>query len=443
VDSAAREALAERVLGFSSADDTEIAIYDEDNRLTRFTRNAIHQNIAAQDTTVRIRTVLGGQTGVIATNDLSDAALRASVEKAIAIARLAPPDPGYPGMPKGAPTTPPPNAFDPATADASAETRAKLAAQIFASAEKHDFWAAGYVTTSRSGITILNSSGTRASFDGTDAGINVKQNAADSTGFAEMHATSVAALDGAAVGTVAAEKALHSAHPKAVEPGAWTVILEPPAFGELLSYLTHHFSAESYDEGSSFLSGGLDRRYVGEGVTMSDDYMHPLAPGMPFDYEGNPTQRLKLLEAGIAKNIVTDTYWAAKLKRPDTGHALPAPNSWGPSARHIVVAPGAKTKAHLIAETERGLLISRFWYIRPVDDRLTIVTGMTRDGTFLIEDGKITGGVRNMRFNESILAALNNAEFSSEQARTTGYSYSTVVPAIKITGFRFTSLTDF
>jgi predicted Zn-dependent protease len=108
-----------------------------------------------------------------------------------------------------------------------------------------------------------------------------------------------------------------------------------------------------------------------------------------------------------------------------------------------VVAPGSKTKAQLIAETERGLLISRFWYIRPVDDRLTIVTGMTRDGTFLIEGGKITGGVRNMRFNESILASLNGAEFSSEQARTTGYSYSAVVPATRMADFRFTSLTDF
>ena len=299
------------------------------------------------------------------------------------------------------------------------------------------------MTTSHSGITIVNSKGTHASFDGSDAGINVKQVAIDSTGFAEMHATDIAAIDGTAVGTVAAEKAFHSRHPKSVEPGPWTVILEPPAFGELLSYIVHHFSAETYDEGSSFLSGGLGEKYVGENVTLSDDYAQKLAPGMPFDYEGNPTQRLPLLENGVAKNIVTDAYWAKKLQRPNTGHGLPAPNSWGPHASHIVVSPGTKSKAQMISETERGLLISRFWYIRPISDRLTIVTGMTRDGTFLIEKGKIVGGVRNMRFNESLFAALSRAEFSAEQSRTTGYSYSLTVPSIKIDSFRFTSLADF
>ncbi len=444
MDSAARQALAERVLGFSNADETEVSVNFDDTRLTRFTRNAIHQNIATQDVTVRIRAIVGGRTGVIETNDLRESSLKVAVEKATAIARLAPPDPDFPGLVKAdSVAAPPPHAFDERTANASAERRASIAAEVFATAERHDFWAAGYVTTSHSGITILNSRGTDASFDGTNAGINVKQVAPDSTGFAEMHSTSIASIDGTTVGTVAADKALLSRHPKAVEPGSWTVILEPPAFGELLSYLLHHFSAETYDEGSSFLSPGLDKPYVGDGVTISDDYAHPLSPGMPFDFEGQPTRRLALLERGVAKNIVTDAYWAAKLRRPNTGHGLPAPNSWGPQASHVVVAAGSKSKAQLISETERGLLISRFWYIRPVDDRLTIMTGMTRDGTFLIEGGKITGGVRNMRFNESILNALSRAEFSSEPFRTTGYSYSIIAPTIRIHDFQFTSLTEF
>ncbi len=443
MDSAARQVLAERVLGFSTADETEVSIYFDDHRLTRFTRNAIHQNIATQDVTVRIRTIIGGRTGVISTNDLREASLKVSVEKAITIARLAPVDPDFPGLSKAPTVAAPPHAFDERTARASAERRANIAAEVFATAERHHFWAAGYVTTSHSGVTIVNSKGTHATFDGTDAGINVKQVATDSTGFAEMHATDVASIDGTAVGTVAAEKALHSRHPKAVEPGLWTVILEPPAFGELLSYLIHHFSAETYDEGSSFLSDGLDKSYVGSNITLTDDYAHPLSPGMPFDYEGHPTQRLTLIDRGIAKSIVTDSYWAKKLGRANTGHGLPAPNSWGPQARHVVVASGAKSRDQLIAETERGLLVSRFWYIRPVDDRLTIVTGMTRDGTFLIEHGKVVGGVRNMRFNVSILAALNHADPSLHESRTTGYSYSIAVPSIKMEDFRFTSGTDF
>jgi predicted Zn-dependent protease len=443
VDSIDRQALAELVLGFSKADETEVSVYFEDNRLTRFTRNAIHQNIATQDVVVRIRAIVGGATGVIDTNDLRESSLKGAMERAVEIARLAPADPDFPGLVQASSIAAPPDAFDEDTANASAEQRAKIAADVFATAEKHDFWAAGYVTTSHSGVSILNSRGTHASFDGTNAGMNVKQVGPDSTGFAEKHSTSVAALDGNAVGTVAAEKALHSRHPKAVEPGSWTVILEPPAFGELLSYLIHHFSAETYDEGSSFLSGGLDEKYVGESVTLSDDYAHPLAPGMPFDYEGQPTQRLTLLDRGVAKHLVTDIYWAKKLKLANTGHGLPAPNSWGPQARHVVVASGSKSREQLIAETERGLLISRFWYIRPVDDRLTIMTGMTRDGTFLIENGEVVSGVRNMRFNESILTALSQADFSSDQSRTSGYSYSTVAPTVRLAAFQFSSLTNF
>jgi predicted Zn-dependent protease len=329
------------------------------------------------------------------------------------------------------------------TANASPELRAQMCDAIFKSAEDNGYWCAGFATTSTSGVTILNSSGANASFDGTDSGINVKMNARDSTGFAEGYDNDVTRLDAHAIGATSAEKAKASANPRGVEPGDWTVILEPAAFGELFAYLTHHFSAQSYDEGSSFLSDGLDKTYLGENVTIGDDYAHPLNPGMPFDYEGHPTQRLPLIENGVAKNIVTDSYWANKLRRENTGHALPAPNAYGPQAGHIVVSPGSKPLAELISETKRGLLITRFWYIRTVDQKKAIVTGMTRDGTFLIENGRIMGGVRNMRFNQSIIEALRQCEFANALHRTGGYSYSIVVPAAKLEGFRFSSGTEF
>ena len=164
---------------------------------------------------------------------------------------------------------------------------------------------------------------------------------------------------------------------------------------------------------------------------------------MPFDFEAQPTQRLTLIANGVAKNIVTDSYWAHKLNRPNTGHALPAPNAYGPQASHLVVSPGSKPVNELIAETKRGLLITRLWYVRTVDQKKAIVTGMTRDGTFLIEDGEVAGGVRNMRFNHSIIEALRNCEFGNALYRTGSYSYSVVVPAIKIEGFKFSSGTDF
>jgi predicted Zn-dependent protease len=299
------------------------------------------------------------------------------------------------------------------------------------------------VATSRSGITVANSQGVLASFDSTDAGCNAKFNAADSTGYAERLSHDVGEIDGGAIGAVAAEKARRSASPRAVDPGAWTVILEPAAFGELLAYITGHFSAQAYDEGSSFFSGDLGRRFAGENFTLVDEFAHPLHRGMPFDYEGTPTKRVVLADRGAASGIVTDTTWAAKLGWENTGHALPAPNAWGPHPRNVVVEAGTKSLEELIAQTKRGLLVSRFWYIRPVDQRKTIVTGMTRDGTFLIEDGALSGGVRNMRFNQSIVEALAHAEFSDAPVRTGGYSYSIVVPAAKIEGFTFTSSTDF
>jgi predicted Zn-dependent protease len=281
------------------------------------------------------------------------------------------------------------------------------------------------------------------SFDNTDAGINVKANGSDASGFAERYSCDVAALDARERAAVAAEKASRSAHPIAVEPGRWTVILEPPAFGELLEYLAEHFSAQAFHEGSSFLSDGLGRPYVGENVTVWDDYAHPLNVGMPFDFEGTPTVRLPLIDRGVGVGIVTDARWAAALERANTGHALPAPNAEGPQARHLVLEPGTASLDELIADTERGLLVSRFWYVRAVDRRATIVTGMTRDGTFLIERGKIVAGVRNLRFNQSILESLRTAEFSRDCARTGGYSYSSVVPAARIRNFTFTSVTEF
>jgi predicted Zn-dependent protease len=443
VDSAQRELLAERVLALSNADQTEVMVWSGRNELTRFTHNGVHQNVAESNTAVKVRAIVGKRTGVATTNILDDAELRAVTARAIEMAKLAPQDSELPDLPRGGPTETPEGAYSLETAQASPEIRARMCDDLFRVAEDRDYWCAGYVTTSDGGITIVNSNGARASFDGTDAGLNVKMNAPDSTGFAEGYDNDISRIEARAIGMASADKAARSARPQTVEPGEWTVILEPAAFGELFSYLSDHFSAQSFDEGSSFLSDGLDRQYLGENVGIWDDYAHPLNPGMPFDYEGQPTQRVALVENGIAKSILTDSYWAHKLNRANTGHALPAPNAYGPQASHLVIAPGTKPVAELIAETKRGLLISRFWYIRTVDQKKAIVTGMTRDGTFLVENGQITGGVRNMRFNQSIIDALRNCEFANALHRTGGYSYSLVVPAVKIQGFRFSSGTDF
>jgi predicted Zn-dependent protease len=299
------------------------------------------------------------------------------------------------------------------------------------------------VTTAARGLTIATTAGADASFDATECGANVKMTAGDSTGFAERYGTDARDLDGDEIGGRAARKALESADPVAVEPGAWTVILEPAAFGELAWFLAPHFSAQSYDEGSSFLSGRLGERVMGANVTIRDDYAHPLHPDQPFDWEGTPKQRVAPIEGGVARTLVTDGTWARRLGRANTGHALPAPNPDGPYPLDLVVDPGTESVAALIAGTKRGLLITRLWYVRVVDQRKTILTGMTRDGTFLIENGKLAGGVRNLRFNQSLVDALGTCTLADEPVRTGGYAYSIVVPAVKFDTFTFASTTDY
>ena len=438
-----RAELARRVLALAATDGCETTVTSGATGMTRFTQNAIHQNIASSDTTVRVRTIVGGRTGVAITNDLGDASLARAVARANEIAALAPCDDAAALLSLSSPEPAPAGAFVAATAETAPAARAATAAAIFREAEAASLWAAGYVTTAHSGITIANGAGTLVSYDGTTCGLNVKANGRDATGFAEYYGTDATLLDGASAGERAASKARAGAKPQAVDPGPWTVILEPAAIGELLSYLTDHFSAQAYDEGSSFLCDGLGRSYVGENVDMRDDCAHPLLLGMPFDYEGHPRTRVPLFEAGVAHELVTDARYAAKLGTRNTGHGLPQPDAAGPQPLHVVVAGGEKSIEELIAETKRGLLVSRFWYIRPVDARKTIVTGMTRDGTFLIENGRIVRGVRNMRFNQSILESLRSCEFARDAARTGGYGYDMVVPPVKIASFRFTSGTDF
>ena len=444
MDKAEREKLARATLARSNADQTEIRLSSSDIALTRFSKGISNQNVAGTDQSITVRAIVEGRTGVATTNRFDDASLDAVVQQAIEMASFAPPNPMQPKLPaeSGIPHAPA-GAYVDATAKADPFQRGDIAGDIMTQADDAGYWGSGYVSTSSHGITIANTSGAIASFDGTDAATNVKIVAEDSSGFAERYSNDSGDIDGKAIGHRAVEKARASAQPRAVDPGDWTVILEPAAFGELLQYLASHFSAQSFDEGSSFFAGKLGEKFFSDAVTIEDDYSNEHAPGMSFDYEAHPKERVLLVDRGVVKNFVTDSYYAKKLDRENTGHALPAPNASGPQALNIVVQAGSQSTDDLIAETSRGLLVTRFWYIRTVDQKQAIVTGMTRDGTFLIENGRITGGVRNMRFNQSIVEALARAKFSNDQHRTGGYSYSLVVPTAKIDGFRFTSTTEF
>ena len=440
-DRAAADAALDAALRESDADETEAIVMAQDYALSRITKNIIHENLIERNRTLSVRAVVGKRIGVATSNELDPAGIRAVARRACEIARLSPADDEFPGLPASAPATNPMTfAYDEATAATTADERAAAVAKIVTVMRANDLTAAGYVSTSSGSVAIANTKGIRQFFRSTDSAINIKAMGDDSSGYAEGYARRYGDLDASALAQTAAQKAVAGKSPGSVDPGEYTVILEAPAFREFIGYLSWTgFGAMPFAEGASFMSGHIGERVMGENVSFTDDFAHPLGDGMPFDFEGVTRTPVALIEKGIARDVVYDSYYAAKLKHANTGHALPAPNTYGPLPLNIVVSPGAKSTAQMIAETKRGLLVSRTWYIRLVDKLQTIITGMTRDGFFLIEDGRISRGLRNMRFNESIVGALGRCELGKDLVRSENH----VVPACKIEGFHFSSGTTF
>jgi PmbA protein len=440
-DRAALEAVLENALAASKADETEALAFASESALTRYTHNYIHENMVERNWQLSVRAVVGKRIGVAGTNRLDAENISETVERAVEMARLAPEDPDFPGLPSdNGPCQEAPSPYDEATARLAPDGRGHAVGQIVSVMRDRGLYAAGYVATRADAVAIANSKGVRRYFQGTDSAINIKAIGDSSSGYAEGYSRRFADLSPAALAERAARKAIESQSPGALEPGEYTVILEPSAFREFLIYLSWiGFGAQPFEQGSSFMSGRLGQKIAGDNVTFRDEFAHPLGAGIPFDFEGTPRQQVTLVDAGIAKDVVYDSYYAAKLHHVNTGHALPAPNADGPMPLNIVVPAGTRSLAELIRGVDRGVLITRTWYIRLVDQKQTIITGMTRDGLFRIERGEITHGLKNMRFNESILGALDRCELSSELVR----SESHVLPAAKIDGFHFTSGTEF
>ncbi|HEY5093575.1 MAG TPA: TldD/PmbA family protein [Candidatus Eremiobacteraceae bacterium] len=440
-DRAAADAVLDIALEESKADETEVILTSQNLALSRITHNVIHENLIERDRSINIRVVVQNRVGVASTNELDREGIRTAVARAIEIARVSPADEEFPGLPSSGPATHAMEwAYDEQTAALTPAARAAAVADIVKVMVGHKLTAAGYVSTSSGSVAIANTKGIKQFFRSTDSAINIKAMGDDSSGYAEGYSRRFSDLNAARLGETAASRAAAGRNPGSVEPGEYTVILEPPAFREYLGYLSWTgFGAMPFSEGSSFMTGRIGDRLMGDNITIGDDFAHPSGAGMPFDFEGVARQPVTLIDKGVASGVVYDSYYAAKLKHANTGHALPAPNTFGPLPLNIVLTPGTKSADDLIRETKRGLLVCRTWYIRLVDKLQTIITGMTRDGFFLIEDGQIVRGLRNMRFNESIVGALGRCELAKDLVR----SESHVLPACRIEGFRFSSGTTF
>ena len=436
------EALAKRALAMATADETRVTINSGSRGNTRFAVNQISTAGDNYDATVSVRSTFGRRTGVVNTNKLDDTSLRGAIELSERLAKLSPEDPE--GMPELEPQTYVAAAgWSDSTASLDPSARANAARAITEPARGAGLISTGYLETRAGATAIANSKGLFAYSRQTALSLTTTVRTQDGTGSGWAGATShdFALLNPGELGARAIDKARRSMNPVAVEPGRYTVILEPTAVGNLVQFITNAMSARNADEGRSFFSkagGGnkIGMKVVDERVTITSDPLDPETYGNTFSGDGQPIAKTTWIENGVVKNLAYDRFWAQKQGR------TPLPN-----AGTVRMSGGTATTDEMIASTDRGILVTRFWYIRPVDPRTILYTGLTRDGTFLIERGRITRAVKNLRFNESPIFMLNNLEAMGRPVRVSaseagGPGLAIVVPPIKVRDFNFTSLSD-
>jgi predicted Zn-dependent protease len=328
--------------------------------------------------------------------------------------------------------------------------------KIVGQAEQHKLTTAGVFSTGESSEGLFNSRGLSRWHTQTSAEISITMLAEDSSGWQKANSSDVANLDPLTLANTAAKKAIESAHPREVPAGKYTVILEPAAVLDIVGFMFSDYSGMAVLDQRSFLTGRIGMKLFGDNVTIWDDVWQPLQSGSPFDGEGVRRQKVELVENGIVKRLVYARATAERMKRSKhedqvglvaaTGHGFPLPNEVGEMPLNIVFATPSDPQSveEMIAATERGILVTRLWYIREVDPYEKIVTGMTRDGTFYVQNGRVQYGVRNFRFNQSLIAMLSNVEAMSVPERASGEeSFDMVVPAMKVREFNFTEVTKF
>ena len=438
--------LAEQALRHAEAEGStqaEVLVMATESRLTRFANSEIHQNVAETNASVGLRFIDGRRVGCASTNRIDDAALRRLAENAGRIARLQPELPEAVSLPEPAQQHYVAGTASSATGGATPEYRAEAARAVIAAADAAGVLAYGSFTTDLDRLAVANSHGLRAEEERTIAHlITVAMGADGEAGYAESAAVDCTHIDPAALGREAADKARAARNPVALSPGDYPVVLESYAVVDLLDMLGYlGFSALAVQEQRSFYEPG---RVVGsELVTIVDDASDPAGAPASFDYEGVPKERVVLLERGVCREVVYDAQTAARAGRASTGHGLPAPNPYGPFPLNMVMQAGNASRDELIGGLERGLLVTRFHYTNPVHPKLAVVTGMTRDGTFLVEGGRIVGPVRNLRYTQSYLDALAHVEaVGSERRLLRGFLGASLAPALRIGSFTFTGATE-
>lgn len=432
--------ICRQALDASRADETEVNVLATSEALTRFAENQIHQNVAESNYRVVVRAAFDNRVGIATANDVSGEGLRDVADRAAALAEIASPDESYPGLPAPGPDTAPLTGSE-ATAQFDASCRSEAARTCIEVARGHGQRAAGACSTSIRAHALANSCGIEAFQESTHANLRMVFLGDDSSGYAAADDEDALRIEPAALAQEAAEKCARSARPRSMQPGRYDVILEPAAVADMLAFLGYSaFGGLSYHEGRSAVHGRLGESVCGENITLADDPLNERGLRRAFDYEGVPCSRVDLISEGVAQAVVHDTRTARLEGAKSTGHALPPGSGYGPVPMNLVLSKGESDLAEMLSAIERGILVTRFHYTNLVDPGAAILTGMTRDGTFAIEGGSITGGVRNLRFTESILEALSRVAMIGSDGQLTGGAWT---PTVLIRDFRFSGATEF
>ncbi len=437
--------LAELVVDLSAtagATEAEALVVAGESALTRFANSEIHQNVASAEVFVNLRFVIGRRVGVASSGRMDEEGLRALVERASAIAANVEELEDWPGLPEADAPQPLSAAWSDGTAHATPELRAEGVRAVIAAADAAGVTAYGSFSTEAEAVAVASSKGIRAAERRTTSQLlTVTMGPDNGTGYAEQCAVDATTIDAAAIGREASERARASANPVDIAPGDYPVVLQSYAVVDLTDMLGYlGFSALAVQEDRSFFEAG--KRVASPLVSITDDGRDPAGLPMGFDAEGVPKQRLALLDAGVCRDLAYDRQTAARAGRRSTGHGLPAPNPYGPFPTNMVMASGDASIEDLVGGLDRGLLVTRFHYTNPVYPKRMVITGMTRDGTFLVEGGKVVGPVRNLRFTMSYLDALANVEAVGRDRRCLrGLLGGSVVPALRLSSFSFTGAT--